>query len=107
MSLYPLFLLQDLEKRTPMHAAAYLGNAEIMELLILSGDAAITLPLSSFVSLHPLSLLNPTSLALSILPPFAPCILSLSLPLPRSYFDTPSFVPSLHPSLISQSVHLS
>ncbi|KAJ3609681.1 hypothetical protein NHX12_024194 [Muraenolepis orangiensis] len=29
--------IQDVEKRTPLHAAAYLGNAEIMELLILSG----------------------------------------------------------------------
>lgn len=30
-------LLQDNEKRTPLHAAAYLGDAEIIELLILSG----------------------------------------------------------------------
>lgn len=29
--------LQDNEKRTPLHAAAYLGDAEIIELLILSG----------------------------------------------------------------------
>uniref|UniRef100_A0AAZ3RH72 Ankyrin repeat domain 28b n=1 Tax=Oncorhynchus tshawytscha TaxID=74940 RepID=A0AAZ3RH72_ONCTS len=29
--------LQDNEKRTPLHAAAYLGDAEILELLILSG----------------------------------------------------------------------
>ncbi len=28
---------QDSEKRTPLHAAAYLGDAEIIELLILSG----------------------------------------------------------------------
>lgn len=28
---------QDNEKRTPLHAAAYLGDAEIIELLILSG----------------------------------------------------------------------
>ena len=31
------FLSQDNEKRTPLHAAAYLGDAEIIELLILSG----------------------------------------------------------------------
>lgn len=30
-------LIQDSEKRTPLHAAAYLGDAEIIELLILSG----------------------------------------------------------------------
>uniref|UniRef100_A0A8C1B9J1 Ankyrin repeat domain 28b n=1 Tax=Cyprinus carpio carpio TaxID=630221 RepID=A0A8C1B9J1_CYPCA len=29
--------VQDCEKRTPLHAAAYLGDAEIIELLILSG----------------------------------------------------------------------
>uniref|UniRef100_A0A7N8YNE5 Serine/threonine-protein phosphatase 6 regulatory ankyrin repeat subunit A-like n=1 Tax=Mastacembelus armatus TaxID=205130 RepID=A0A7N8YNE5_9TELE len=29
--------IQDNEKRTPLHAAAYLGDAEIIELLILSG----------------------------------------------------------------------
>uniref|UniRef100_A0AAZ3RH15 Serine/threonine-protein phosphatase 6 regulatory ankyrin repeat subunit A n=1 Tax=Oncorhynchus tshawytscha TaxID=74940 RepID=A0AAZ3RH15_ONCTS len=29
--------VQDNEKRTPLHAAAYLGDAEILELLILSG----------------------------------------------------------------------
>lgn len=29
--------LQDPEKRTPLHAAAFLGDAEITELLILSG----------------------------------------------------------------------
>ncbi|MEQ2297490.1 hypothetical protein AMECASPLE_035189 [Ameca splendens] len=29
--------VQDNEKRTPLHAAAYLGDAEIIELLILSG----------------------------------------------------------------------
>lgn len=28
---------QDSEKRTPLHAAAFLGDAEIIELLILSG----------------------------------------------------------------------
>lgn len=28
---------QDNEKRTPLHAAAYLGDAEIIELLVLSG----------------------------------------------------------------------
>lgn len=32
-----LFSGQDSEKRTPLHAAAYLGDAEIIELLILSG----------------------------------------------------------------------
>lgn len=31
------FLSQDAEKRTPLHAAAFLGDAEIAELLILSG----------------------------------------------------------------------
>lgn len=31
------FFCQDNEKRTPLHAAAYLGDAEIIELLILSG----------------------------------------------------------------------
>lgn len=29
---------QDAEKRTPLHAAAFLGDAEITELLILSGE---------------------------------------------------------------------
>ncbi|XP_052363067.1 serine/threonine-protein phosphatase 6 regulatory ankyrin repeat subunit A-like isoform X2 [Oncorhynchus keta] len=29
--------MEDNEKRTPLHAAAYLGDAEILELLILSG----------------------------------------------------------------------
>lgn len=33
---------QDNEKRTPLHAAAYLGDAEIIELLILSGSSAGT-----------------------------------------------------------------
>lgn len=33
--------LQDNEKRTPLHAAAYLGDAEILELLILSGTVII------------------------------------------------------------------
>lgn len=39
IALYVYFvdLLQDNEKRTPLHAAAYLGDAEIIELLILSG----------------------------------------------------------------------
>lgn len=32
---------QDNEKRTPLHAAAYLGDAEIIELLILSGNPNI------------------------------------------------------------------
>lgn len=32
---------QDNEKRTPLHAAAYLGDAEIIELLILSGKCYI------------------------------------------------------------------
>uniref|UniRef100_A0A8D0D5R9 Ankyrin repeat domain 44 n=1 Tax=Sander lucioperca TaxID=283035 RepID=A0A8D0D5R9_SANLU len=32
-----VFLPQDAEKRTPLHAAAFLGDAEITELLILSG----------------------------------------------------------------------
>lgn len=33
--------LQDNEKRTPLHAAAYLGDTEILELLILSGKVII------------------------------------------------------------------
>lgn len=33
---------QDSEKRTPLHAAAYLGDAEIIELLILSGSSSGT-----------------------------------------------------------------
>lgn len=33
---------QDNEKRTPLHAAAYLGDAEIIELLILSGSSSGT-----------------------------------------------------------------
>lgn len=33
---------QDNEKRTPLHAAAYLGDAEIIELLILSGSSSDT-----------------------------------------------------------------
>lgn len=32
-----LLLIKDNEKRTPLHAAAYFGDAEIIELLILSG----------------------------------------------------------------------
>lgn len=31
------FYMKDPEKRTPLHAAAFLGDAEITELLILSG----------------------------------------------------------------------
>lgn len=51
------FLLQDAEKRTPLHAAAFLGDAEITELLILSGKlwflpAASSLCLLPFASLH-------------------------------------------------------
>lgn len=36
---------QDSEKRTPLHAAAYLGDAEIIELLILSGGCCSVWPL--------------------------------------------------------------
>lgn len=36
----PLFLHQDAEKRTPLHAAAFLGDGEITELLILSGKTS-------------------------------------------------------------------
>uniref|UniRef100_A0A4W5M5D5 Uncharacterized protein n=1 Tax=Hucho hucho TaxID=62062 RepID=A0A4W5M5D5_9TELE len=36
-SVIPVSSLQDNEKRTPLHAAAYLGDTEILELLILSG----------------------------------------------------------------------
>lgn len=32
-----IMCLKDPEKRTPLHAAAFLGDAEIIELLILSG----------------------------------------------------------------------
>lgn len=32
--------VQDSEKRTPLHAAAYLGDAKIIELLIVSGMSA-------------------------------------------------------------------
>lgn len=32
-----LFPNQDQERRTPLHAAAYLGDAPVVELLILSG----------------------------------------------------------------------
>lgn len=32
---------QDTEKRTPLHAAAYLGDTEIIELLILSGKTTV------------------------------------------------------------------
>lgn len=41
-----LFFLtcQDSEKRTPLHAAAYLGDAEIIELLILSGGLCSVWP---------------------------------------------------------------
>lgn len=36
---FPCFVVpcQDNEKRTPLHAAAYLGDAEIIELLVLAG----------------------------------------------------------------------
>lgn len=37
------FLSQDTEKRTPLHAAAFLGDAEIIELLILSGRVLFVL----------------------------------------------------------------
>lgn len=30
-------VLQDAEKRTPLHVASFLGDADIIELLILSG----------------------------------------------------------------------
>lgn len=47
------FLSQDTEKRTPLHAAAFLGDAEITELLILSGkntfNRSSTLYLSFFL----------------------------------------------------------
>lgn len=36
-------LSQDTEKRAPLHAAAFLGDAEITELLIVSGRAALFL----------------------------------------------------------------
>lgn len=36
-SLIPRLSSQDNEKRTPLHAAAYLGDSEIIELLIMSG----------------------------------------------------------------------
>lgn len=39
-------LIQDTEKRTPLHAAAFLGDAEIIELLILSGRVPL---LSSYL----------------------------------------------------------
>lgn len=32
--------VKDAEKRTPLHAAAFLGDAEIAELLILSGTTS-------------------------------------------------------------------
>lgn len=35
--MFYLKIFKDNEKRTPLHAAAYLGDAEIIELLILSG----------------------------------------------------------------------
>lgn len=54
---------QDNEKRTPLHAAAYLGDAEIIELLILSGKSQpmnrciqpsiICPPLESIQLIHP------------------------------------------------------
>lgn len=37
------YVMQDNEKRTPLHAAAYLGDAEIVELLILSGKCKLSL----------------------------------------------------------------
>lgn len=39
---------QDNEKRTPLHAAAYLGDAEIIELLILSGRDCLHLRTITF-----------------------------------------------------------
>lgn len=33
----PSVVLQDAEKRTPLHVASFLGDADIIELLILSG----------------------------------------------------------------------
>lgn len=61
---------QDNEKRTPLHAAAYLGDAEIIELLILSGrdlehclhlwTVTLTSHLSDtqFINLHKMMLNN-------------------------------------------------
>uniref|UniRef100_A0A8C2ZAY0 Uncharacterized protein n=1 Tax=Cyclopterus lumpus TaxID=8103 RepID=A0A8C2ZAY0_CYCLU len=46
--------IQDNEKRTPLHAAAYLGDAEIIELLILSGKH-YTSTWSCFLSMHQVS----------------------------------------------------
>lgn len=44
---------QDNEKRTPLHAAAYLGDAEIIELLILSGtDLSAVYTCRQSLSLH-------------------------------------------------------
>ncbi len=40
-------LSQDADKRAPLHAAAFLGDAEIIELLIVSGRAALFLSPSS------------------------------------------------------------
>lgn len=36
----PSVVLQDAEKRTPLHVASFLGDADIIELLILSGKLA-------------------------------------------------------------------
>lgn len=54
-------LLQDNEKRTPLHAAAYLGDAEIIELLILSGVCVCFLKGKRHVN-RPLKLNTNTSL---------------------------------------------
>lgn len=43
-----LLFSQDAEKRTPLHAAAFLGDAEITELLILSGNTQLSSTRLSF-----------------------------------------------------------
>ena len=71
--LYVFYLfLQDSEKRTPMHAAAYCGETECVVALVRSGR-----PLApSHYVFHPLCQNSPS------LPPSLP-LFSLSLSLPR------------------------
>lgn len=39
------FILQDQERRTPLHAAACVGDVHIMDLLIESGERAVCITL--------------------------------------------------------------
>lgn len=50
--------LQDSEKRTPLHVAAFLGDAEIIELLILSGKCQLCIQSPHVTVCDPLTLVT-------------------------------------------------